>query len=189
MQKRWWAEGCERHGPKEHLVPSGRTSLWASGQHAACHTPLLSSLFLFLNFYFLYFTLFSGLHCAVCEILSFPDQGSNPCPLHWKHRAPTTRIARKSSCFFSNITFSQRQSSEWIDDPFSLPMTSQARTLLIRDDFFSAFPCLPPQFKVRAFSFLAGSTAKSLSAVFLASDLLAFPSILHTNNSLISLKY
>ena len=67
-------------------------------------------------------------------------------------------------------------------------MTSQARTLLIRDDSFLAFPRLPPQFKVRAFSLLAGSTAKSLAIVFLASDLLAFPSILHTN-SLISLKY
>ena len=49
----------------------------------------------FIQFYLFLFILFFWLRCTACGIL-FPDQGSNPCPLHWELGVLTTGPSGKS---------------------------------------------------------------------------------------------
>ena len=52
-----------------------------------------------------------GLSCSVaCGI--FPDQGSNPCPLHWQADS-TTAPPGKPPCIFLNYSFVKIYAQEW----------------------------------------------------------------------------
>lgn len=71
MQRQWWAEGCERHGPKEHLGAFPKSQpLGASGQHAECHTPSSQPCF-----FFKIFTFFIWLRWCSMWDLKFPWPG------------------------------------------------------------------------------------------------------------------
>ena len=52
--------------------------------------------FLFVSFLFIYLFLFIYFFAAPLSPWYFPDQGSNLCPLHWKHRVLTTGPPGKS---------------------------------------------------------------------------------------------
>ena len=54
-----------------------------------------------------YFLFFDGATQPVESC--FPNQGSNPCPLHWRHRVLTTELPGKSSSISSWLMITKEQ--------------------------------------------------------------------------------
>ena len=81
----WWLQASLTCGCI--TLASASVFTWSS---PLCMWSLSPSLFSFLFFFF-------WPHHVVCGI--FPDQGSNLCPLQWKHKSPNHWIPREVPCF------------------------------------------------------------------------------------------